>query len=486
MKQKSLLLLFLLFGLMAVLSPSLFAQQTYRIQPDVRNSSRKLIVVPKIVRTARKVVFERNLLAQLQYRRPAIPFKSFEMVHPRTGKPLNPDALLTIKLPNDSIRKTTVKEYFAQLNKMEKALNENGRTLRVPATFSDIQPAFTSQAYSRKPLWGNNLPGTVNIKALDINPEFYISFNGSWGNSEFPAEWVKQSTSFTTQNDLLFLVRMPAEYKSLITRIDWQVSDKPFGAAPDQLNPSSLKLSGTLSTLDWKGGVQGINVLPDYTKFIYHPVKINIWQIDKLPPQTKKEYYARAICYGIGQQSYVISEPVIIRYGQVENNIKIAIPKTEAAPPVATTFPSEVENAPFGIYVNSSGPRTTQYTKYIDNEYKTLVTSGESANAGISLGIRYFNFLNLVDSKAPKSGKLPLLEANFRAASGEVADYEKPTGAYLNLSVLGESLGAIRLDDNSNKGLFRLIIHFKVLPTNWGFSTTGLSLVLFPSILNPA
>jgi hypothetical protein len=309
--------------------------------------------------------------------------------------------------------------------------------------------------YNKKLVPANNLPGSIKIKPLDVNPEFYISFDGKLGNSEFPAEWVKQSSSFTTQTDLLFLVRMPAEYKSLITRIDWQVSDKPFESMPGELNPPFVKLNGTVPSIAWQGGVQGMNMLPDFNKFIYHPVKINIWQIDKLPPQAKKMYYARAICYGIGQQSYVISEPVIVPYGHVENKLKLSMPKTNDTEPINTDFPSASENAPFGFYAKSYGPTTTHYTRYIAPEYEKLETIGYSARAGTSLGVRYFNFLSIVDSKVPKTSTLNLLEAKFSSASGEVYDSQKPTGAYLNLSVLGKSLESIPLGD-PQKGLVEL------------------------------
>src|SRR6266853_502207 len=59
-------------------------------------------------------------------RRPAIPFKPFDVIDPKTGKPTSRDTMLS--LPNG--KKLTAGQYWDEINKLERQLNAEGHTLR--------------------------------------------------------------------------------------------------------------------------------------------------------------------------------------------------------------------------------------------------------------------------------------------------------------------------------------------------------------------
>jgi hypothetical protein len=59
-------------------------------------------------------------------RKPAIPFKSFRMVDPKTGKPIDPDKVITLQNGHSM----TAGDYYADLNDQERGFNALGYTLR--------------------------------------------------------------------------------------------------------------------------------------------------------------------------------------------------------------------------------------------------------------------------------------------------------------------------------------------------------------------
>ena len=71
-------------------------------------------------------------------KRAPIAFKPFTMVHPTTGKPLNPKAVMTLP----SGKKLTVKSFFDQINQFEQRLSAQGYTLRRPAQLLPRKGAF--------------------------------------------------------------------------------------------------------------------------------------------------------------------------------------------------------------------------------------------------------------------------------------------------------------------------------------------------------
>ncbi len=104
-----------------LLSCSLFSQP-YTVRQDPNDPIRKIVDLKPVVRNLRQTVSTRNLLDESKDSRKPIHFQAFELKNPRTGKSLNPNAKLTLKMPDGSTRVTTVKVFYDQVNELEKQL----------------------------------------------------------------------------------------------------------------------------------------------------------------------------------------------------------------------------------------------------------------------------------------------------------------------------------------------------------------------------
>lgn len=119
-------------SLLLILVGAGFAQQRTpeRINPE---ALRQLPEANVIKKPPVKAALRPGLL-QVQSR-PAIAFKPFAMVDPRTNKPIAPTA--TIALPNG--KKPTAQQYYDQLNSFEKWLAEHGYSLHTTPRNSQIK-----------------------------------------------------------------------------------------------------------------------------------------------------------------------------------------------------------------------------------------------------------------------------------------------------------------------------------------------------------
>src|SRR5215216_740033 len=94
-------------------------------------------------------------------RRPAIPFKKFEMLDPHTGKPVSRDTVLP-KLPNG--KTMTAGDYYDKLNRLEAEFNKLGYTLRKDdGREAKIQePSITKEALEAQAekIKAAHMPGT--------------------------------------------------------------------------------------------------------------------------------------------------------------------------------------------------------------------------------------------------------------------------------------------------------------------------------------
>src|SRR5688572_11502847 len=175
MKKKLTPLLFqglaLLTGLLV--AETMAAQVFYNTRVDPNNTKRKIIDLPKIVKKVVPFNPTKNTLDAAIVKRPPIAYKAFELKDPKTGKALDPARVVSLKMPDGKTRKTTVKQFFDELNKMEEALAAKGRTLRIPATFSDLKPNFNRNSYSKVPKLNKGFQTTgfkTNNYAYKRNP----------------------------------------------------------------------------------------------------------------------------------------------------------------------------------------------------------------------------------------------------------------------------------------------------------------------------
>jgi hypothetical protein len=76
-------------------------------------------------------------------RRPAIPFKPFDMVDPQTGKPVAGNTVIT--LPHNG-KKVNAQQYYTQLNQLEQWLTQRGYSLRQRAPSNNRIPGARGTA----------------------------------------------------------------------------------------------------------------------------------------------------------------------------------------------------------------------------------------------------------------------------------------------------------------------------------------------------
>lgn len=469
----------LCFFLSFVLIQTTFAQPIYTVRNDPANSKRKIIDIKPATRKLSTVIQTRNALDAVKFKRPELPFKAFEMRHPKTGKELNPNAIITIKY-NDSVqKKATVKEFFDELNAMEKALTARGRTLRVASTFTDLKPGFVAGPYLKepklpagynrsvfktnsnprgyaingkplyiKPLTENNL-NTNAFKMVDWEPALYIADRYSnHGTTEFPAEWVKSSMSDGGRSIFPLILEVPKGIEPLIKRIDWQVSVTPFDDTWKEVNIPGLKKTGTVPTVSFSKGIRGVDILPAVMKSVYAPFYVDLSQVEPVPQNTVKYYFIRAIAYSAANDVLKISPQVVAAYGFKPSKLKIAVPEVNSVPGFNYSFPSE-SSIPFGLFIKGEGFTTKKTTKYTDPEFENLATTGFKFSGKATLGLRYFNFMSIVNDNEPSSKELNVLKAHFNAVAGMGTS---PTGQ-------NEAQG-IRLDLDIMDGLYKPSIDF--------------------------
>jgi hypothetical protein len=83
---------------------------------------------------------------KLNSRTPRIPFKPFEMLDPVTGKKVSPDTLITIgKDKSGRVKRATAGQYYEQLNRLERQLNELGYSLRGPDKVVKLQESVINR-----------------------------------------------------------------------------------------------------------------------------------------------------------------------------------------------------------------------------------------------------------------------------------------------------------------------------------------------------
>lgn len=458
----------LLILLLSNAATSLFAQPLYSIRNDPDNNKRKIIDIKPAVRSAPFVVQTRNVLDNPGYRRPEIPHRPFEMVNPKTRKPLSPEAMLTIKINDSVTKKTTVKQFFAELNEMERALNLRGRTLRVSHTFADLKPDFNNAPYLKKGMLtkgfistsfntNSNPPSYFTVtgqlvpnkkfiaisnmsvpKAIEWKTNLYIAERfENHGTVEFPAEWSNVSLSSANRKIFPVILEITKGFAGLIKKIDWQVSDVPFDGTIKDVNLPQVKKTITSSSPVFSTAVRGTDILPDAKASSYASAFIDLSQIEPIPAQPKP-YYIRAVCYDAAGDVSKVTGQVIATYGYTPKPFKIAPQEDNSVPGFSYAYPSD-PSSPFGLYVKGEGFSTKKRTRYQDDNYDVLITTGIKFKGAADLGLKYFNFASIADGNAPKTKNLSIIKGDFTAIAGSgtgTGNTTEAQGVSLKMNIL--------------------------------------------------
>lgn len=436
MKRLCYLLAFLL------LFTSIIFAQRYQERQDPKNPKRKILTLQTATRKAQMVVQTRNVLDADNAKKPPIAFQPFEMRHPRTGKPLNPNATLTINMPDGSKRVTTVKQYYEQLNALENALAVRGRTLRNPSAFAGLKPDFNATVYNNPPVLAPGFKsGKFEVKKSNASPNLMIPIGGvsvknsqvitstiAWdanlliaeyyqnhGTPEFPAKWVTESGSSKGRTTFPLIVQVPKGFEGLIKKLEWQVSDKPFDGTLKNTSAAAPPRSGIVLNPKWSSAIQSAN-LPIGKNYTYTDLYINLASIEPEPVNIVKPYYIRVICYDAAGDVFKVTDPVVANYGGINKPFKVAVPSVNTVPGFSYSFPEGA--TPFGVFIRGSGLNSRVNNKWKDETYQELIPAGYGVTGGASIGVKYFNFLSLVNSSEPVNKEFTLVQAQFKAALG--------------------------------------------------------------------
>jgi len=443
--------------------------QRYTITPDSKNPGRKIITLEPVRQKAPSVLSLKNILdAEASYKRPPIPFKPFEMVYPKSRKPINPDAKITFKLKNGQQRVVTAKQFFDELNELERQLSLRGHSLRLKDAFRGMRIApisnipanslpvmnagFVNKSIKfNKPIDNNTdkpnktftpiIPtqpittGSVDLKNLTLTnweAGLYIAeTTPGFGTVEFPVVWVPSSLANPGRKTFPLLIQVPKGFEKLVAKADWQVSETAFEYA---MNNSKLLVSGSSPSLNWNNSYTGINQLKDNHKYNYTSVIVNMASIPD-PSPGSKAYYARVALYNATGEIIKYSHTVGLVYGGKNEEIYLPIVQNNTVPEYKYSFPSNPD-IPFGLFVRGGGI----HSKKIEQPGKGFITPvGYKIYADAILGFRYYNFMNLVDNAQPKSKELNVIKATFTAIAGKQTSnnsQDETEGVHLQVEAL--------------------------------------------------
>jgi hypothetical protein len=155
------------FLILATLSVTAQIKPNGPIRPD---AARKVGAANAIIKKPTvRITLNRNLI--ITPARPPIPFKAFEMVDPKTNKPIAPTAI--ISLPNG--KKPMAQQYYAEVNTFEKWLTGHGYSLRTTKPNSavtlhevKIDRSLMERQIQRAPK-PNSLPKQLNLLSTYSN-----------------------------------------------------------------------------------------------------------------------------------------------------------------------------------------------------------------------------------------------------------------------------------------------------------------------------
>lgn len=399
------------------------------------------------------------------------------MINPRTNKAINPNTKFKIKLPNDARNRLnsstqektfTAKDYFDQLNAFEEELSKRGMTLRDPNTFKNLRvepvnkvapnsfPSLPKEFQTTKfemykpspssPFSVESLDQTIvapslntlmKVSNLEWNTQIYVAETGeSLGTNEFPAKWVIQSLGSKGRKKFPILVQVTKGYEKLVSRVRWQVSEKPFDG--NEKSTPVLVANGEekMDASKWSTGVRGVDALPQEVKTsnVFSVVYADLSKLPEPENQTKN-FYARTVLLNAAGEITKVSNPVILTYGGITQKVYVPVTKYMNSPPINYTFPSD-SKIPFGVFLKGEGLRAKKITIGSDNGIKPL---GYKVEADARAGLKYFNFLSLVNSSEPTSKELNIVKGSFKAVSGNStssSNQNEPAGVSLSVEFL--------------------------------------------------
>ena len=401
--------------------------------------------------------------------------RPFELRNPSTGKVLDSNATMKIKLPDGTIRTTTVKAFYNQVNEMEKQLSTRGRSLRQPNGLSELRPAPDQRAYTNfktnkfanyatsnfkllpkdmakggRPQPIVRIHTTPLITMFNLNnlwtPDMYIvPAEEDNTNQEFPPHWAKNASGVYGTRHFSIIGQVPTSSKILIKKIVWQVSSMPFDETLKDINQQSIVKSFEQTNIGW-------NYTPGNSKdFLSAEAKQNLatssffkynLELENLVGHFGNDatlYFIRAVLYNDKNEAIRFSPQLEVEYAE-QLVIHIPPPSESNSVPVTYSYPDEGSNSPFAVYVKGKGFHTFKSRGFQDGD-KTFTpkTFGYKIQGNVSIGVSYYNFLHIFDDAQPASIDYPMVSAEVTGVVGLKTGNKgetEPNGAVATFSAL--------------------------------------------------
>lgn len=463
---------------------SLVSAQRYTIIPNPAKQGRKLIRFEPIRQKAVLVNQTINVLdADPGFKRPAIPFRPFEMVNPKTKRAIPPDAKFTLKAKDGRTRTVTAQQFFDELNELERQMCLRGHSLRLKDAFAGMRvqplnkiptghlPAMNAGFVTKsiqfdKPIADKGGPNKTfipimptqpitgktvdlsNVSLVDWEAGLYISEASiDFGNAEFPSNWVYVNVPSAGRKKFPLLLEVTKGIDQLCAKAVWQVSAQPFENTLKTNNPQ-LVASGTQSTLRWASMYAGMEGKKK-PNTMHAGLIVDLSAVPDPSPQSNT-YYARVALYNAAGELLKYSRSVGLIYGGEQKKVFVPIVHKNTVPGFRYSFPDNPD-IPFGLFVRGSG---IQSTKIEQASEQGISVNGYKVTADAALGFRYYNFLNLVDKSEPKSKEMDVIRATLSAISGiqtgaNMQDETKMQGVNLVVNALdGYYKDTVKLVDN--------------------------------------
>lgn len=223
----------------------------------------------------------------------------------------------------------------------------------------------------------------------------------SGSSSEFPVSW-NSDTGECGSGNCDLLVQIPKDSEQKYGKIVWQVSNVPFETALNPLQaPNVIKVGIIKANWGYTDNSQAYKNGKGNFSYMQFGIDFSTF----LPPNTKAKYYVRVVLTDQNNISPVTtpSIPLNVDLSPVGDG-KLEIPQIQSSSIYKQPnqdFPGD--GSPFGFYFHKnalSASKTTFAGK----------TTGYKIDGGAELGVRYFNFENLINSDVIRPESRPTLD----------------------------------------------------------------------------
>lgn len=359
------------------------------------------------------ILTNKNLLDAPGYKKAAIAFVPFTDGPEARRKGFKPDSVYSWTNPDGKRIRASGEQIMKQVNDFEKALNERGHSLRNANTFEgldrDIQRSFSKDL--------------INLnKKYNIGGDVFNYFGSLSANNEFPGNLYniqllkRQPNDPSTITFPLILAMTPEGMNNLAscTMEIYRKADKT--GVPVFTIPINIKSPDVTRIWNDRLLVDADNIPTYKEKFRLYSYNIqlnNANNILPIPTRNADYYYISLKFTGNNGKPTIMSfQNEIVLNNALEMPVNIHFSKSNNIGAFNFEVLDPIINS-YGFYAHSTGFIASNSSSPFG--FKGIDKKSSFA-ANVSIGAKYYNFENLINSSAPKSKNLEILGVSFSAS----------------------------------------------------------------------